>query len=266
VAITAGGVSAAFLLITGPLYSVLGVDGSSQEPAELLLPAVAASYIAHPERFSTEDIRLLEEVAPPGVWVKAYDCLDGTGLLFHPEFDRFEVVRKPGEYRELVVRTTLRDPVSVFADRGCSSSFLFLPPQPDDEYFHRPPYEIPTNAVGLERSPISARAFSITAAVWRWAEEDEVLWLTWRPAIVLVPALTAVMFFALLPNGRRFLLPSALLVIHAVNVALTSPTPEFRFAFPLYLVSVLTPTLLWPALATGEHSRASLGGAHSEVL
>jgi hypothetical protein len=102
VAITAGGVGAAFLLVTGPLYSVLGTDGSSQEPAELLLPAVAASYIAHPERFSTEDIRLLEEVAPLGVWVKAYDCHDGTGLLLpgvggtnHPQGSG-ERLRRPG--------------------------------------------------------------------------------------------------------------------------------------------------------------------------
>ncbi len=86
----------------------------------------------------------------------------------------------------------------------------------------------------------------MTDRVWRWAEIDSRLWLTWRPAILLLPALAAVVVFAF--RDRRFLIPSTLLVAHTINVVATSPAQEFRYAYPLYLMAALTLALLWPIL------------------
>ena len=98
----------------------------------------------------------------------------------------------------------------------------------------------------MARQPIVEAAFDITDRFWRWAEPDSRLWLTWRPAIVLLPSLAAVVVFAF--RARRFLLPSALLVAHTLNVMATTPAQEFRYAYPLYLMAALTLPLLWPAL------------------
>jgi hypothetical protein len=111
---------------------------------------------------------------------------------------------------------------------------------------------MPSNDLGLERHPLSTLAFEITDRYWRWAEPDGRLWLTWRPAILLLPALGAILLFAIRPGARRFLLPSSLLAGHALNVALTSPAQEFRYALPLYLISAFTLALLVPALRRGE--------------
>ncbi len=237
-------------LTVGPLYSILDVQGASIEPAQVFLPDVAASYNAEPETFSEADVDLLEAVAPPIIWNTHYDCRDSTPLLFNPMFDQTPVIERAGEYRSLELAVLLRDPDSVLAHRLCAANFVFAPAQPADAFFHRPPYDFPPNTVGLARAPISDRAFAVTDALWRWAEIDSRLWLTWRPAIVLLPALGAVVVFAF--RARRFLLPSALLLAHILNVMATSPAQEFRYAYPLYVMAALTLPLLWPALRSDD--------------
>jgi hypothetical protein len=238
------------LVTVGPLYSLLDVRGASIEPAQVFLPDVAASYVSEPETFTEADEDLLEAVAPPPIWTTQYDCYDSTPLLFHPMVDQTPVRETPGPYRSLELAVLTRDPDSVLAHRLCAANFVYAPAQPADAYFHRPPYDWPPNTVGLARAPISDRAFALTDAIWRWAEIDSRLWLTWRPAIVLLPALAALVVFAF--RARRFLLPSALLVAHTLNVMATSPAQEFRYAYPLYLMAALTLPLLWPALRSAD--------------
>lgn len=250
-AVALGAMTATVALIVGPLYAAFDVIDTSIEPAQVFLPDVAASYDSEPETFPSSDVDLLEDVAPLSIWTSRYDCYDSTPLLFDPQFDQTPVRESPETYRALEFDVLLRDFDSVFEHRVCSSNFVYAPAQPEDAYFHRPPYDIPDNEIGLHRAPKSDRAFSLTDRVWRWAGSDEILWLTWRPAILLIPALLAVIVFASVRSGRRYLLPSALLVAHTVNVVATSPAQEFRYAYPLYLMAALTLTLLWPTLRGG---------------
>ena len=246
IGITLGTAVLTVLLIVGPLYAIIDVQGSAIEPAQVFLPDVAASYHDEPETFSEADIALMEAVGPLSVWRDRYDCSESTPLLFDPQFNQAPVRESPGEYLGLEVDVLFRDFDSVLAHRLCAANFVYAPAQPSDAYFHRPPYDIPPNTVGLARDPLAGWAFDLTDRVWRWAEIDSRLWLTWRPAILLLPALAAVIVFAF--RARRFLLPSTVLVAHTLNVVVTSPAQEFRYAYPLYLIALLTLTLLWPAL------------------
>jgi hypothetical protein len=243
-------IAVSFIVTVGPLYSLLDVQGASIEPAQVFLPDVAASFNAEPQTFTEADLDLIEAVAPPVIWNTHYDCRDSTPLLFNPMFDQTAVVERSGDYRRLELAVLLRDFDSVLAHRLCAANFVFAPAQPADAYFHRPPYDFPPNTVGLARSPISDRAFALTDAIWRWSEIDSRLWLTWRPAIVLLPALGAIVVFAF--RARRFLLPSTLLVAHTLNVMATSPAQEFRYVYPLYLMAALTLPVLWPTLRSDE--------------
>ena len=246
VGITTGTAVVVVFLTIGPLYSVLDVQGASIEPAQVFLPDVAASYNDEPETFTEADVDMLEAVAPPLIWNTEYDCYDSTPLLFHPMFDQVPVRESPGDYRALELDVLLRDFDTVLSHRLCAANFVYAPNQPADAYFHRPPYDFPPNDLGLARAPMLGIAFDVTDRIWRWAEIDSRLWLTWRPAIVLLPALAAVVVFAF--RARRLLLPSALLVAHTLNVMATSPAQEFRYAYPLYLMAALTLPLLWPML------------------
>lgn len=245
----AGTSFAIWLVVSVPFYGLLKATGSGIEPATVFLPEIAASYTSEPDAFSPEETNLLEAVAPLDVWVDSYSCFDSTALVFNEQFDASVVSENPDSYRRLELRVLVRDPGAVIVHRLCASNFLYSPPQPESAYFHRPEYEIPQNDVGLARDPVSLEAFEVTDNIWRWAEPNGRLWLTWRPAIVIVPALAALVLFAFLRPARRYLLPGALFLVHLVNVAATSPAQEFRYAYPLYLTGVLTLVLTWPATA-----------------
>ncbi len=235
-------------LVLGPLYQVLGVEGSPTEPAQVFLADVAASYVDQPDTFSGQDIELLESLAPLGVWTDLYDCYDSTPLLFDPRFDHDPVRADPGPYRRLVIDVLVRDLDTVAGHRLCAANFVYWPPQPAGVTFHRIPYFMPENDVGLVRDPLSVPAFRLTNAYLQWAELEHRLWLTWRPAIVILPALLAIALMVVAVEKRRLLIPSTLFLVHLVNVVATSPAQEFRYAYPLYLVAVLTIPLLIPTL------------------
>jgi hypothetical protein len=243
-----GVVVASVVLATGPLYGALDVRGEGIDPAQVFLPELASSFTQEPESFDTEELALLEDLAPLNVWVTEYDCYDSTPLLFDERFDQAALRDSPGAYRSLEFEVLLRDPDSVGEHRLCAANFLYWPPQPQDAVFQRLPYFMPENDIGLGRFPKWEAAFFLTNDFWHWAESDDLLWLTWRPAVVILPALGAMILFAIRPKGRRFLIPSSLFFLHLLNVAATSPNQEFRYAYPLYILGVLTLTLVYPTL------------------
>jgi hypothetical protein len=250
IAVVMGTTALVVAAVISPLYRILDVRESSIEPAEVFLADIAASFVAHPSTFDGEDLRLLETVAPYEVWRSQYDCYDSNALLFHPDFDHGPVREEPGPYRALVLDVYRRDFAAVAGHRVCAANFLYAPLQPEDSYFHRPPYDFPPNDVGLRRVPISDRAFAVTDFYWRWAEVDHRLWLTWRPAIVILPALAVIALFVF--KRRALLVPSTLFLLHLANVAATSPVQEYRYAYPLYLVGMMTVTLVVPVLSGGD--------------
>jgi hypothetical protein len=237
-------------VVTGPVYAGVGARSPVTDPSTVLLADVAASYHSEPATFSPADLQLMAEVAPLELWRDRYRCEESTPLIFDPAFDLDRVDREGARFLELERRVILRDPDSVILHRLCAAAYLVLPVQ--DAYLHRPPYEIPPNTLGLTRSPLSTRAFELADAWFRWAEVDSRLWFTWRPWLVIIPS--AVLAGWLAVRRSTLFLPSSLFLLHLLNVAATSPSPEFRYAYPLYLIGLAS----WPLLGVElQRSRAA---------
>lgn len=244
-ALVAAPVVGAVVFVNLVLFPLVGVERASIQPASVFASDVAASLVHNPGRFSAEEREYLATIAPLETWARLYDCHDSTPLVFSPEFDRHAIIGDPGRFRSLVVRTYVRDPLTVAGHRWCVASFLFVPPQPADAYFHRPPFDIAANDLGIERRPVSHRLYSATLRVFDWASLADRLWLTWRPALAVWLAAAV---FTVLAWRRRlagFGLTMALIGAHLVNVMGTSPAQEFRFGFPIYVMCLLSVPLLW---------------------
>jgi len=230
------GVVAAVNLI---LYPLIDVDRTSIQPATVFVSDVAASFVNEPQNFTADEVDYLASIAPLDVWRSRYECHDSTPLVFSPDFNSSAIIADPGRFRELVVATYLRDPDTVLGHRWCAASYLVVPWQTGSAYFHRLPFEIPENEYGITRRPVSDRAHAVTLAVYRWAEAPGRLWLTWRPGLVVWAAAIALALAAARGRAARLALPVTLIVAHIANVALTTPAQEFRFAFPIYVMSLV---------------------------
>jgi len=257
----AGAAGAVVVAVTLLLYPLMGVDRGSIEPATVFISDVAASYRHEPGNFDEAEVDYLASIAPLDVWRTGYDCHDSTPLVFSPEFDAEVIAADPGRFRRLVADTYLRDLDTVLGHRWCAASYLVVPWQPDDGYFHRPPFEIAPNDLGIVRRPISDRAYAVTLAVFRWAEPAGRLWLTWRPGLAIVGGLAVLAWMGWRRRLNGLGPGIALFGFQLANVAVTTPAEEFRFAFGLYVIG-----LLWIAVAVarllppGSRSKSTLRG------
>lgn len=230
------------------LYRAVPVDRSRPASAELFIPDVASALSNEPENFAYEELLYLSTIAPNDVWIARYDCTQSGPLLFAPEFKIGAIRQDPDRFQALALRTMLRDPDTVLQHRLCLTSYLFVPWQPQSDSMQVPPAEIPVNDLRVERAPLSWTLFLGTKAFYDWSLRPEVSWLGWRPALPLGLALATYLGIALRPLLRPLLWPGALLVAQLTNTALTSTGHEFRFAFPIYLVSWLSLPLAWLVL------------------
>ncbi len=240
-----GAVLGVGIVLGAAVLRIFPVEPSSIEPAEVFVSDVAAVYRHHPDAFGEVDLERLRAVAPLAVWADRYSCYDSTPLAFDPAFDAQVIRDDPSTYRGLVARTVLGNLPTVLSHRWCAASYFFVPAQPADAFFHRPPFDIPPNTLGFRRAPLSDRAYAVTKAIYIWAEPPERLWLTWRPALAIWAGIATYLGIAFRRRLRPLLCPGGLILAQLVNAAGTTPAQEFRFAFGVYLLSLASLPLLW---------------------
>lgn len=236
--------AACLLIVSGLIYRILDVNTEAIEPAGVFIADVAAVVRHRPEVFDESDFGVIQSIAPLEVWRSAYRCADSTPLLTHPQFDETIVTRDPAAFRSLIWKAVTRAPAVVAGHRICVGSFLFVPGTREGGFLHRPPYEVHPNTLGIVRDPLSGRAHRLTEAIYVWAEADSRIWFTWSPALPIVAASVGYLLVAFRRDMRRWGLPGLVLLIHSLNVVATSPAHEVRYAFPLYLVALVSLPLL----------------------
>jgi len=248
-----GGALALALLVQGPLYAAFSVDRQMHPVGEAFAPEVAAVYHHDPGWFDESDRNLLTAVADLRVWEEAYRCGDGAALLEDREFDPGAIHSRPGAYRGLVTRATVTHPLTVLGHRVCAASMLFIPAPPVGVQFATYVYNVPPNALGIERSTRWEQGFNLTKAILVRVDQPDRLWLFWRPAIFLWPALAAAA--VLFVRRRSIAWPGLALAAYALLAFATMREPSFREAFTVYALGFLGVALWWPAVAGFRGSR-----------
>lgn len=253
-AVPLAGAVALALLVHGPLYALFSVDRNMNPVGLAYAPEVAAVYHHDPGWFDESDRALLTAVAGLDVWEDAYGCGDGASLIADREFDADAIRTRPGAYRGLLARATATHPLTVLGHRACAAGFLFVPEQPLGVQFSTYVYNVPPNALGIQRDTLWEPGFNMTKAVLVRVDQPDRLWLFWRPAILVWPALVgiAVLFW----RRRRMAWPGMALVAYLLLAFLTVREPSFREAFAGYSLAFLSLPLWWPAVS----------GAVDEVL
>ncbi len=241
-----------FVAVQVVLYELAPVDRVSIAPGQVYIGDIAASLTHEPGNFSPEELDYLATIAPLDVWTSRYDCYDSNLLSFDSQFDDGAIRDSSGRFAALAIKAIVRDLDTVLGHRACATSYLWWPPQDDDAYFHRPPFEIAANDLGIERNPISDRAFSVTFDIFQWVEPNGRLWLTWRPALAVWAGVIVYAGVALRRRLRPLLWGGLLLGAQLANVAVTTPLQEFRAAFAIYLLALLSVPLLWLVARPGD--------------
>jgi len=254
-----GAVAVVGLLLPLGLQLVLPVEPGGIEPAQVFLSDLAATAVHAPDTIDSEDAALLTAVAPLAVWTERYDCTDSTPLAFAEEFRAEVMADRPGPYRSLILEQVLQATPTIAGHRWCAADYLFVPVARTGTFLHYPPFAIPANDLGISRDPLSFRAYDATLVLYQFAETPERQWFTWRPALAILVGIAVWVAVATRRPLRMLLLAGSLYFAQLANVALTTPAQEFRFAFGLYVIALLSVPLLWlvvrpPAQAAANRS------------
>ena len=70
--------------------------------------------------------------------------------------------------------SALADPGTVLGHRWCAGEYLLSPVNRTDTFVHRPRFDVWPNDLGLERAPISDRAYAVTLDAYQLVEQSEI--------------------------------------------------------------------------------------------
>lgn len=256
------GAAALALLVQGPVYALFSVDREVGPIGLAYAPEIAAVYHHDPGWFDESDEALLEAVADLEVWDDAYRCGDGSALITDREFDAGTIRSRPGVYRGLLARAAATHPLTVLGHRVCAAGFLFVPGQPLGVQFRTYVYNVPPNDLGIHRATLWEQGFRLTKAVLVRVDQPGRLWLFWRPAVLVWPALAGVVVLFVRRRGVSW--PGVALVAYVLLAFLTVREPSFPEAFSVHSLAFLSLPFWWPAVARSgavdEARNASSGG------
>ncbi len=254
----AGSLVGSIAVVNLIVFPLARVDTAAIQPATVFISDVAASFVHEPANFTAAESAYMSSIAEPEVWNRLYDCHDSTPLVFSAELDKGVILSDPEPFRDLVFATYLRDPDTVLGHRWCAASYLMVSWSVGSSYFHRPPFDIPPNTYGIVRRPISDRINTATLSVWEWIDKPQLMWITWRPAVPLWAATAALVVARRRGRSSGLLLPAVLLGAHTLNVAVTTPAHEYRFAYPVVLMSFVMIAVVALRASPGRAGEVSL--------
>jgi hypothetical protein len=239
------------------LTAMLPVTDQPFEPAQVFMPDVGAVVVHDRDSLSPDDIELVTAVAPLAVWQSQYRCGNSAPLVFHPDFSNSVIQSNPSAYRALIVHAAVSAPTTVAGHRWCAGEYLLSPYNRTGTFVHRPPFDIWENDLGLERAPLSDRAYDVTLWAYQVVEHPRLEWLTWRPAVYILLGLITYAAVWWRKKLRPLEWIGFLFVVHLGNVWATSPSHEFRYAFGLYLISVAS-VPIWYLIANPGRTKIAI--------
>ncbi|MGA2064055.1 MAG: hypothetical protein ABSG86_03755 [Thermoguttaceae bacterium] len=243
--------------------------------AALCIQQIAAHTAAHTP-LRPEEQALLESLYPlqDGRWPYNPYCFDG-GLNIDLLYSWQKWEAKKEDLTALAMRLFRRRPTVYLRHVLTSSSYLWGISGPKDRGYYIVAF--------VEGPPVRYQVLREVkgngAAVVEWLEPRVPLprivaktfrqkWLFWRPAIYLYLVVLAAVIAMLRSRSPRYGLILLPLLLHTGFLAAVTMSQEFRFQFPVYLVSVLysgfllfcTPRAVAPGVRDGVYRFAVRAG------
>jgi uncharacterized protein DUF6020 len=261
------GLISTFVLMTGPIFKLLGARPMNGVFASFIqIHQVGAMVHSAPDSLGPSERKFLEEIQPWETWRDAYNCYSINPLVFNDGLDWsfFETPRKK-DFLALWMREVPRHWRELIQHQLCVSSLVWRIQQPSDGYLYLFDFDMQANTFGLVQEPKLPAVRQVLVRLLTDASDPKRLWWVWRPALYLYLSL----FFALIAAARQrspwvllSILPAVLnsAILLGANVA-----QDFRYQYPVYVVALVTPALLFVRRGALAREEASAPSARSEV-
>ncbi len=235
-----------YVVIVGPVYSLLNVAPMSPLFASQELVHQVGSVVQEKETFSESDSTLLAGIQPLAIWKSTYSCYTLNPLIYNGAVNSGFFDAHAVQFVELWFRYMIQNPESLLRHQGCVSSMIWRITQDSGGYLDTAPYTgIQNNSSGIisdSQLPL-VQGFLIRLA--EQTRKAENIWWTWRPAIYLYLTLFVVIVTAIRIKRKSILTLALPSVLNSLVLLALITVQDFRFQYPVYVIGLVVPALLF---------------------
>ena len=236
-----------FIIVTGPVYRLVGVVPMAKFFARQNLIHQIGAMISHGVIRSTSDLGFLGLIQPIESWVTQYNCYSLNPLIYNVQFKHQFVESHADQLVDIWLRSILQHPGIVLEHQKCVTSMLWQITEPLSREGHLYTTEmgIVENDFKLQTQSLWPKLYAIIYDVVNRSHRPNLIWFVWRPAFYLYGLLLCVCLAAIRTKNINVLLVGMPALLNSIVWFPLITTQDFRFQYPVYVMALVAPALLF---------------------
>jgi hypothetical protein len=237
----------AFIIITGPIYRLLGVAPMAKFFARQNVMHQIGAMMHHGGIESKSDLSLLASIQPIEGWVTFYNCYSLNVLIFN-QYVKHQFIETHAHQLVDLWQRALPGNLRVLWDhQKCVTSMLWriAEPRAREGRLYTTELSIVDNEFNLQTQSLWPRLHDFIYRVVNLTHQPNLIWFVWRPALYLYGLLACLGLAALRTKNIKVLHIGLPAVLNSIVWLAVITTQDFRFQYPVYVTALIVPALLF---------------------
>ena len=252
----------AFVIITGPIYRIIGVAPMAKFFVLQNIMHQIGALTQHGAIESESDRSFLASIQPMEDWVKYYDCYSLNVLIYNEHVQHQFVEFHALQVLDVWQRWARKNPAILLEHQRCVTSMLWQIREPREKAGR-----LYTTELGIVENDLSLRSASLwprlrygLEGIVQMTLNPSIIWFIWRPAFYLYFLLLLVALAAARAKNGKLLQMGIPAVLNSLVWFIFIATQDFRFQYPVYVMALIAPALLFVPREKIQTTTAQAGG------
>jgi hypothetical protein len=236
-----------FIIITGPIYRIIGVVPMAKFFARQNLMHQIGAMMREGVISSKSDLTFLAAIQPIENWVNYYNCYNLNVLIYNEQVQHGFIESNADQLVDIWQRSLLLRPSVIWRHQKCVTSMLWRITEPETKEgaLYTTELGIVDNDFGLQTRSLWPSLHKVISDVVTLSHRPSLIWFIWRPAFYLLFLLLALGLAAIRRRNIDVLQVGMPAVLNSLVWLPLMTTQDFRFQYPVYVISLIAPALLF---------------------
>ena len=223
-----------FLLIKGPIYSLIGIEPASSSEAFGIPTQQIAAVIKNNGYLNEDQLRKASEIMPLNSWSENYMPGNVDYIKFHKDFKVDKLMDDKMAFVKLWAGACIQNPKIAF-DSYLSQTAIGWSVK---GYVNWGSREISPNSLGLKQTVLINNVTKLCNKFLNLTQKPDLQHFFWKPAFQMFFILLFSLL-AILRNGSKTLLVILPVLLNAATIFIATPAQDFRYLYANTLVYLI---------------------------
>jgi hypothetical protein len=196
---------------------------------------------------SESDRSFLARIQPITNWMKYYNCYNLNVLIYNEDVQHEFIEFHAPQLVDVWQRWARKHPSILLKHERCVTSMLWQVWEPREKVgrLYTTELGIVENDLGLRSASLWPKLRYYLERIVNLTANPGVIWFTWRPALYLYALLLFVLLAASRAKNGKLLQIAIPAVLNSLVWFIFITTQDFRFQYPVYVMALIAPALLF---------------------